>query len=646
MHILTFDTETQKGKAFLACTCNGKEENAFLLKNKSDVMQFFAYLHGQTKIGFCYNLEYDISALIKYFGQQTIIDFYLEKPVIFEYDDVQYELSGFIRKFCKLSKLTKKIVNNEEKICREITMFYDIGQYYEFLSLDKAAKKHLGESKDDIPQEWKKNMIKYFENPRYKNKIIEYCKKDARLTHRLTEKFFRMLIESGILTEKKIKTSKYYSSGYIAKKFIGKKAKILPFNDEEVNEFLKNFCFGGRIEVMRRGYFPKVYLYDINSAYGSGLADLKGITYHQFSQKKDESAEYFFADCDFYIPENYILPVPVKFKNWKYPFGTGRAILDKRTFNNVLQSGKILKVRKYLNIYAEERYPFRDIVNKLYEEKLKSESHKFIFKNMINAYIGKLNEKMKTKTFVPEEKHDIIINMISDWNQALLSFEDEIKHCNCGCYEREKVDPRCRCITCMNWRKRYGKIKEPPKCYWHGDRMFYSTEKLKSKTHPVYNALVVSGMRNTMYEKGLTLGENTIGFFTDAIFSTSPIASTSNKLGDFSEKYRGWLYLIGSGVYETAQGTKIRGYNKDLSLIEYAQKNKNKDTLSIPSLSRIGTGRAVGTESFNKFNELIEAPRTMNLNFDTNRVWERQFKNFGEALKNNINSNPINNNLA
>ena len=639
MKLLVFDTETQKGNAFIACTFDGKNENTFFISNQSDVIQFFVYLHTQTKIGFCYNLEYDISSLIKYFGQKTLIDFYVEKPITFKYEGSQYELSGFIKKFIKISKL-KTISGEKEKTSRESTFFYDICQYYEYQSLDKASEKYLKEKKDDIPKEWKKNMLKYFKS--HKNKIIEYCKKDTRLTYRLVEHFFGMLIAAGIISKKQIGKLRYYSYGYIAKKFIGKKAKIFPLNDEIVNNFLQNFYFGGRIELMQRGYFPKVYLYDINSAYGSGLANLKNITGYQFAQRVDESADYFFVDCNFQIPENYILPVPKKFKNWKYPFGTGRAILDKRTFYNTMSCGKILHVRKCLNIYAEEHYPFREIVHKLYTQRLKSESHKIIFKNLINSYIGKLNEKAKQKTFIPDDKQDFMMNMLSDWNQATLFFENEIRHCNCGCYEREKIRETCRCPVCLEYKKKYEKIKEPPKFYHLGNKMFYSVEKLKQKTHPIYNALVVSGMRNSLYEQGLSLDNNIIGFFTDAIFTTSPIAHTSNKLGEFAEKYKGWLYIIGGGVYETAQGTKIRGYHQNLSLVDYAQKNKNKDEFAIPSLIRMGIGRAVGDiASFHKFNELTETPRIMNVNFDTNRIWEKQFQNFGESLKKNITSVPI-----
>ena len=719
MNFKTFDTETQKGKAFLVCASDGKEEKDFIINSKADAITFFVWLHKNTKIGFCYNLEYDISSLIKYFGQQAIIDFYVDKPITFDYEGCQYEISGFIRKFVKISKLkqqklytylskkdkkklTRILVSSEYKeykkaiqddfikrdidlinsvisgkkkftspldsgtvkgylqglkildfvqdaiariktrTARETTLFYDICQYYNFLSLNKASKEFLGVSKDEIPSDWKKDMLTYFNNPKHKNKIIEYCRKDARLTHQLSSHFIKMLINAGVVTEDKISTARYYSSGYIAKKFINREAKVLAFYDEEVNDFMKKFCFGGRIEVARRGYFDKVYLNDINSAYGSGLANLKNITHHRFSQKIDESSDYFFADCDFELPENYIQPIPIKFNNWKYPFGKGRAILDKRTFENAMQAGTITKVHRCLNIYAEEHYPFRKIVTSLYGQRKKSDSHYYIFKNLINSYIGKLNEKIKTKTYVEEEEKNDMYMWVNDWKEAQGSWESEVKMCGCQCYYKGKSDSSCRNKICMAYRKKFGKLKQPPRLYELGSNMFYTEEKLKYKTHPIYNALVVSGMRNSMYEEGLKMGDNLIGFFTDAIFSKVPMQNNSDKLGAFSQKYHGWLYLVGAGVYETAQGTKLRGYNSDLSLLEYANTNKALDMMQTPSLERIGMGRAVGAmESFHSFNELIEAPKSMNVNFDSNRIWERQFKTYGESLKMNINSQPI-----
>lgn len=689
MNFLVFDTETQKGKAFLICTSDGKEEQDFVIKNKQDVIKFFVWLHANCKTGFCFNLEYDISALLKYFGKQAVLDLYVDRPITFEHEGNKYEMFGFIRKFIKISKLkerknvserkiqfknnvnnsagrhsypnTEKGMSNDNagyKYSRQTTFFYDVSQYYEHeKSLHRASKRYLGEGKDDVPDKWKKNMLKYFNNPSYKNKIIKYCRKDSNLTHRLSAHFLKMLVETGVIQEDRINKARYYSSGYIAKKYIGKNAKIMPLYDEQINSFMQKFCFGGRIEVFKRGYFPKVDLIDQNSAYGSGLSGLKYITGYNFSTRPASGVEYFFADVEFELPESYVLPVPVKFKNWKYPYGKGRALIDRRTFENVQKVGKILKVHNCLNIYTDEHYPFRKIVNHLYKQRQKSPAHKFIFKNLINSYIGKLNEKVKYKVWVEDEdEQEKYIEMLGNWRHVELEFENEIKNCGCGCYEKERIDIHCKCKTCVTFRNRNKKYVEPPPLYWLGDKMFYTKEVLKYKTHSIYNALVVSGIRNAIYEQGLTLGDSLVGFYIDAIFSTKPISESSDKLGGFSKKYSDWLYLIGAGTYETApeiylnkdgsteelSGTKIRGYRSNISLVEYANKFKNKTVMEVPSLERIGMARVVGgVKSFSEFNELKEKEKYINVNFDANRIWERQFENYKESLKGSINSHPI-----
>lgn len=640
MDFLTFDTETNKGKAFLACAFDGKQDKDFVFRNKEDVIKFFVWLNANSKVGFCYNLEYDISALIKYFGQQAITEFYVEKPIQFEYEGFQYEIGGFINKFVKISKLVTKKKHGVEKMSRQTTTFYDICQYYQYMPLDTASREFLKEEKMQLPEGWIKNMLKYFKS--HRSHIIKYCRHDNRLTHRLAALILKMFVDAGIFEKDKISTAKYYSYGYIAKKFINRKANILSFYNEEVNDFLKRFCFGGRTEVMRRGYFDNVYFNDINSAYGSGLADLKNITSHKFTQRIDWSADYFFVDCEFDLPENYIQPIPVKFKQWKYPYGKGRAVIDKRTFLNSEKAGKITHVHKCLNLFAEDRYPFRQIIHRLYNQRQKSYSHKYIFKNLINSYIGKLNEKITKRTWVDEDDEPEMVNKMNDWHEAQDEFEKQIKHCGCNCYYKEKVDPYCKCPTCIEYRQGYGKIKESPALYKIGGNMFYTEKELKRKTHPIYNALVVSGMRNSMYEEGIKMGDNLIGFFTDAVVSKIPMQNLSTKLGGFSEKYKGPLYLVGAGVYENEEGSTLRGYKSKISLMEYALNNMSTDIMKIPSLERIGMGRAIGTlSSFSRFNELIESDKTMNVNFDSNRIWERQFLDYSESLTHNINSQAV-----
>lgn len=660
MNFKTFDTETQDGKAFLACTYDGKEAKDYLINNKQDVIDFFNSLHGNTRLAFCYNLDYDASALLKYFGQDALIKLYLGQSIVVGNLKIRYipRKCLYIKKYkhsieeklpfpksmedAQEAELTIEDFNRKRGDSDGTIYVYDILQYYQ-MALNKASQKHLGEKKIDVPKKWLKNLKKYFLNPRHRNKIIKYCRQDTRLTWLLSKHFLQMLVDAGIAHEKSVDRGRYYSAGYIAKKYIKSKVNVPYINDEQVFKFMENAYFGGRIEVMQRGYFDHAHKIDMKSAYPFALANLKRIYQHTFSSKIDSSADYFFADCEFTLNTNYILPVPIRFDIWKYPHGTARATIDHRTFNNIIKAGgTINKVHKSLNIYCENNYPFKATVNRLFEQRQKSEAHKYIFKMLLTAYTGKLNEKKSHTRLVPAHEEGKVLQNLNDYNNSLDSFENDVKN-NCPtCYYLGKVQMKCRHPVCMEYRKEFRGVRKPMDIYYLGKNMFENERYLANGTNIIYAGLVTSTIRNEVYEKGLELGDNLIGFLTDGILSRTPVKHTGTGLGEFNKEYEGWLYLLGSGIYQTADGTKFRGFNSEMNLLELSKKFHKEDTMLIPSLQRVGMGRAVGSpEKFSQFNMLLEKKPKLSVNFDRNRVWKNPFKNFGQALKGSIDSEPL-----
>lgn len=647
----SFDTETQNGEAFLACTYNGETYSDYLINNKRDVIAFIIDFHASTNKGFCFNLDYDASALLKYFGQQAIIQLYLGKTIFInteengkekqqeiefsdEPDNPRFHSKNISPNIISVRYIPAKCLQVTYK--RKTLYVWDIWQYYQ-MSLAKASSEYLKERKRDLPKPWMREMKKHFLNKHRKNRILKYCRHDSKLTWLLSQKFLNMLEDGGI------KVRRYYSAGYIAKKHIKAKVDIPYITDEEVIKFLKPVYFGGRIEVTRRGYFKKAYLYDINSAYPYALSKLKSFYDYRFSSRIDYNSDYFFVDCEIELKKDYILPVPISFNVWKYPYGKMRCTIDNRTFKNVLDAGgKILVIHKCLNIYCENIYPFKKTVESLFKERQKSESHKYIFKMLLNAYTGKLHEKKKTITHISEEKQYKLISQLHQYNKAQADFETDVKSTGCNCYYIGKVSKSCKNPVCIEYRREYKGITKPPDIYYLGKNMFTNEKHLANGTNIIYAALVTSTIRNMVYEKGMELGNNLIGFLTDGILSKTPLKSIGKGLGEFSKKYEGWLYSVGSGIYQTANGTKFRGFNSSNDLIKLAQKFKNSDVMEIPYLERVGLGRAVGSlQKFNQFNQLIADEKDLNINFDRNRIWPSQFKNYGQALKSNINSEPI-----
>ena len=138
-----------------------------------------------------------------------------------------------------------------------------------------------------------------------------------------------------------------------------------------------------------------------------------------------------------------------------------------------------------------------------------------------------------------------------------------------------------------------------------------------------------------------------IGTMTDCIFSTVPVGSkhTSNtkQLGKFGFKCRSSLYVIGSGVYATADENKLRGYNVKTNLVHLAGKNAKRTVLKIPSTERMGSGKfVVQGLDLDELNVISDQKKNLNLNFDTKRNWQNKgFRNFGESLNKNISSVPL-----
>lgn len=656
MNFKTFDTETQDGNAFLVCTYDGKESKDYLIRNAKDVIDFFNHFHSNTRLAFCFNLDFDASAMLKYLGHDVLIKLYLGQSISIGNLKIRY-IKG---KCLYVTKYKNPIPEGElpfdqDENPKEVEQYnrkrrdsqgtlyvWDILQYYQ-TSLNKASEKHLGEKKLDVPHAWMKNLKKYFLNPRYRTKILKYCRQDARLTWLISRHFLQMLVDAGIVHKDKVERNRYYSAGYIAKKYIKSKVNVPYINDPEVIAFMENAYFGGRIEVMQRGYFDQAYQVDMNSAYPYALANLKRIYLHRFSPRIDERADYFFVDCEFTLNRDYILPVPISFDIWKYPYGKARATVDNRTYYNIIKAGgTIHKIHQSLNIYCEDQYPFKATVHRLFEQRKKSEAHKYIFKMLLTAYTGKLNEKKYTTRLIPLEEQGEVIEKINSYNKMLEEFEMDIKETCPSCYYLGKVQAKCRNPNCREYRQQWKGTRKPLDTYHIGKNMFETERHLANGTNIIYAGLVTSGIRNAVYEKGLEQGDNLIGFLTDALLTRKPVKGTGSELGQFGKKYEGWLYVLASGIYQTSNGTKFRGYNSNHNLIELSQKNAKLDEMEIPSLQRVGMGRALSSrDKFAQFNMLLEAKPKMKVNSDRSRIWKNPFKNFGQALSTNINSEPL-----
>ena len=124
----------------------------------------------------------------------------------------------------------------------------------------------------------------------------------------------------------------------------------------------------------------------------------------------------------------------------------------------------------------------------------------------------------------------------------------------------------------------------------------------------------------------------------------------SRDLGQWDTETEGELLAIGCGVYATRNGDKtnthLRGFrsSNDRSLFELVEEQSSKTHISIDLVRPLGLGEIVKhihKRSENHLNEWIDEPKEIRLNFDTKRLWDRDFSNGNDLLKNNYDSKAL-----
>lgn len=612
-----FDTETREGKAFLYTWANETGSGSIDIKNANDFCKILDEMI-KHKIMFAYNLDYDCLALLKWIlNDQRITEMYYKNE--FRYKKYHFKI---------LPKKLMKISNGKNSVeCYDLLQFFD-------RSLDSAGENFLGEKKVQIGEENRKNYYEYFQ----KNKKIatDYAIKDAELTYRLGMMFIDWLDKAGVQVEK------YYSSGYLAFQHLKDKYNIyLPLiQDKEVQDFVKRAFFGGRIEFTKRGYMNNINIYDINSAYPSAIKELKKISFYRWEGKIHPKADYYFVECSFKLNNINISPLAYRTNTGMVIYPTGginNVILDNYTFNNVLRHSKGMKIHKVLNVFCEDEKLYKHAVEDLFKQRKVSEGNNYVFKKILNSLYGKMVASKKQFIEIPEPE-----TTLSGLHDKFL--REVAPHCD-TCGKLGFVSDKCRKEACKKYKKEIKGITGESCFYWKG-KFFKHIKTLDKKTNIIYGALITAKIRALMFEVAETVGfENVVGFMTDAIFTTAtlPKKYISKELGKFSLKTENsFLYVVGSGIYQTEDDSKTRGFRIKADLLEEAKKNKNKTFMRIDTTTKMGVGTVLQRNLIpDELNVISDINKDINLNFDKKRIWKKEFRNFGESIKTNINSKTI-----
>ena len=389
--ILAFDTETYAASGDLMTLCLSTGEHVeFKPKeiNLDKIFELFRPYLRKNVIFFAWNLGFDASVLLKFMGKE-IIDF----------KEAEYK---FRFKKYNVFYIPKKSLSISDKNHHSIIM-YDIASLFGKKKLDDMANKFLGEQKEYNGKYKNKNFPNNILDDKIeKDKVIEYCVKDAQLTQKLSEFWI-----DNFYTAFGIYPKKYHSAGTIAINYLKTQMKSwcsffkIPF---EIQELAFLSFFGGRFEVMQRGKFFYIFHYDINSAYPYAMVlmpDFNNGNWYKIKSIKDldkiKLGYVGFYKIDVTVNEKIISPFlyrPINKLNIYAPRGRFITYCTSDELRVALEHYDVklhsLKGHYFIPNLNQDK-TFSKIIKEMYRQRLKQkdEGQKSIYRIIINSLYGK-----------------------------------------------------------------------------------------------------------------------------------------------------------------------------------------------------------------------------------------------------------------
>lgn len=622
-----FDTETREGVPFLLCDSDKnvitehKEMYGHLLKQNNTVNLF-------------YNLAYDASAILKTLPEKNLEQFIELNYTI--YDNIYFSMLGskcfeigYIHESADNPKKQNYVdLKGEIRQLSYSVKFFDLWQFFKYepnSSLDAVSKKYLNDSKIPITE------LGYdMSNLPIDDTVIDYCIHDAELTKRLADIVISACNETNIFFNTPYSTASlsmdyFYNTISDAKpfkcvnplSFLINRDNIVNKRNYEICYYAYNSYYGGRNEVTKRGYFEEVYEYDVNSMYpytASLLEDVFLLSWFKIKSVKEllnfdiDTLAYGFFECNIKVPYNYILPLPVKDGVLKYKYGSFKnyytTLEELKTIVNLglCNWNDIEIIKGWIGQRNDDNppiYPFRDTINLLYHERAKYQKTDFrnlLYKIILNSFYGKFIE-VNNKICIANKQIDLD-------DVALYKVLDN-------------------CIISKEWVS--GKY-----------------------FNPVYAAYITALGRCKVFEAAYQAGSDFIATFTDSVLSTRKLnIDVGDKLGQW-EGVRGSLFMVGGGFYvlEGEQEYKFRTRGVHVRKIKADKELNISDFKDIFNHGYNETRVLKIKEAYRQhrlqdFNTFQTSLKQKDLNFDTKREWDYQYKNIDELFKIRSDSRPF-----
>ncbi len=381
------DTETENGDIFLIADSDGNHLDGIITFER--VAEFLFQHEGEWI--FFYNLSYDAECILKLLPEEILKQCKWKKELRFQYK--KYKIHYIDRKKLTISK------GKHSVSC------YDIAQYYDNKPLDVASES-IGIILDQKYLELKKkrSIFSKFHYSRHKREIRAYCIEDCRLTKELSE-YWISLFEAVF----EFYPNNWISAGYLAEKVLINNDIPIPLFNElpyPVQEIARKSFYGGRFELIKRGFIGECYLYDINSAYPYALTTIPDITNGRWFESNKihpkSKIGFFFIEANV-SDKVKIAPFPFVKKNRTicYPSGKFRTFVTLDELPMVKDDPEIsYKIIESWQFIPKKncQYPFKKFIEKQYYKRLELKQENNPLEKAIKIVLNSIYGKMAQRT--------------------------------------------------------------------------------------------------------------------------------------------------------------------------------------------------------------------------------------------------------
>ena len=607
--VLGLDTETEDGHVILIMDNEGRK----LIPNHIDeLLKFLLNIRYENTINFFYNVKYDTNAIIKLLPKNHIENLAnFDETIYIDRYNNKYFINIIPDKLLKIRK-------NHHTV-----KFFDLAQFYDKKPLKSLAYKvdMVKYQLDDISN-LKKDLMLSDED--YKNEVIKRCFIDCEITKKLGDLLNNTL--KGF-----VKLRNFYSGASISRQLVLQNLNdtYLQIPSLKFMDMALKAYNAGRFEILKRGYFNTMIERDINSAYPYEIANLYETsgTYIYNSEYEPDSIHSFF-NCDLEIYDCNYSP-------FKYQLPAKKAEMMKLTSKNLPTDLLIYPTGKFKNQYLSKS-DYETIYNLGYPIKINFAAH------IINSDAVKPFEYVEKLYYYRKKVQENDKELGNTIKRALNSIYGTFINVN---------DNRQLSETETEYTKDFTVID---------NKVWFSNNKLEAGNmfNPVFATEICSNVRNKLYNDFYRYEDKIICIATDGIKLISDVnIKESNKLGGYDKSKMTNGLLIGSGVYQFGEFAKFRGFDTKLNLFDLLNEHKNTDivqsvinrVINLKYAYRNNYIKLVNDDgevykkhlTLDDINLFVKINRDLNINFDKKRVWNRNFKNCGDALKNSIDSKPI-----